>query len=326
MLADRFGRIHDYLRISLTDTCNFRCNYCMPEEHYTFLPSKQLMTPEELESIARIFKKLGVTKIRLTGGEPLVRSDFGEILDRLHKLDVDLYITTNGLLIDRYLEKIKASRVRSINVSLDTLDSATFQRITRRDGFKRVWKNIHLLIENEFHVKINVVAVKGQIENELLDFVEVTRNLPVHIRFIEFMPFPGNGWSREKVITARQMLETVASEFDIIKLTDKPHATAKKYQVIGNEGTFAFITTMSNQFCVDCNRLRLTADGKIKNCLFDKDELDLLSPFRAGFDIHEIIIQSISNKHKSMGGQFENGYEETDSKNIVNRSMIGIGG
>jgi molybdenum cofactor biosynthesis enzyme MoaA len=298
----------------------------MPEEHYRFFQGSQLMSAEEIGEIAKIFKELGVTKIRLTGGEPLVRNDFKDILEKIHKLNVDLFITTNGILVNKYLDDIIGAKIRSINVSLDSLNPETFKKITNRDGFHRVWSNIRLLIENGFHVKVNVVAVRGQIENELMDFIELTRNLPLHIRFIEFMPFQGNNWNKEKVITANQMLEQVSVEYDIVKLTDKPHETSKKYKVIGHEGTFAFITTMSNQFCNDCNRLRLTADGKIKNCLFDKGELDVLKAFRNKEDIREIILSAVNKKEKSMGGQFEKGYEQTESESIINRSMIGIGG
>lgn len=326
MLLDTFGRVHDYLRISLTDNCNFRCTYCMPDEDYAFLSSGQLMSADEIVSLATRFVSLGVKKIRLTGGEPLVRKDVDEILERLAALPVELLISTNGMLVHKHIDAFKKAGIRSLNISLDTLRPDEFRRITGRDKWQQVWDNILLLLEQDFRVKINVVARKGHIEQELHDFILLTRTLPLHIRFIEFMPFAGNHWDSRDVITADQMLALAADGFDVVKLRDEPHATAKKFKVIGHEGTFAFITTMSHQFCGDCNRLRLTAEGKIKNCLFGSEELDLLAVLRAGGDVKALIRQSVAAKHAAMGGQFENGYERTDAHTLINRSMIGIGG
>lgn len=326
LLTDNFGRIHNYLRISVTDNCNFRCSYCMPEDCHSFLKHGQLMTAAEIEALATIFVKRGVTKIRLTGGEPLVRKDFDEILERLSKLNVELLITTNGSLIHKHIDSFKKAGVVSVNVSLDSLKPTAFEEITKRNVFERVWSNVMMLLENDFRVKINAVAMRGSIEHELFDFIELTRSQPLHVRFIEFMPFAGNSWCKNKVITAAELLANAQEHYDIIKLKDEPHATARKYKAIGYEGTFAFITTMSNQFCGECNRLRLTAEGKIKNCLFGKDELDLLSALRNNEDVEALILKSVQNKHAAMGGQFEKGYQQTESTQLVNRSMVSIGG
>ncbi len=326
MLIDTFGRIHDYLRISLTDHCNFRCSYCMPELCYDFLPQQKLMTAAEIKQIASGFVQLGIRKIRLTGGEPLVRKDFGEILHGLSALNTELLITTNGALVDQYIDAFKKAHISTVNVSLDSLKREVFFEITKRDLFEQVWSNIILLLKNDFRVKINAVAINGYIEHEIIDFIRLTKDLPLHVRFIEFMPFAGNNWDLKKVITAQQLLDIAVREFDIVKLNDEPHATAKKYKAIGHEGTFAFITTMSKQFCNECNRLRLTADGKIKNCLFGKEELNILEKLRGGEDFSNLIFQSVKNKHAAMGGQFEKGYQQTDANDLVNRSMIGIGG
>lgn len=326
VLQDSFGRIHNYLRISLTDHCNLRCHYCMPNEHYPFLPQKSLMTANEIVQLAQIFVGLGVNKIRLTGGEPLVRKDFDEILLSLSKLNVELLLTTNGILIDKHLEQLKNAGVKTINISLDSLQEKAFEKITQRNEFQKTWNNVLLLLANGFRVKLNVVAIQGHIEQELFDFINLTKNLPLHVRFIEFMPFDGNHWNSNKVITAQEMLALAAQEFDLVKLIDEPHATTKKYKAIGHEGTIAFITTMSNQFCGDCNRIRLTAEGKIKNCLFGKEELDLLHALRNGEDITYIILQSVNNKHAMMGGQLAQDYTQTNADSIINRSMIGIGG
>jgi cyclic pyranopterin phosphate synthase len=269
---------------------------------------------------------LGVKKIRLTGGEPLVRKDFGQILEELARLPVELTLTTNGILVPQYLEVLKKAGVRSINVSLDTLQPEKFFKLTRRDQFAQVWTNILLLLQEGFRIKINAVALQGQIEEELIDFVRLTRDLPLHVRFIEFMPFTGNHWQAKQVITAAQMLEWVKKEVEVVKLEDKTHDTAKKYQVPGYAGTFAFITTMSEHFCGTCNRLRLTADGKIKNCLFGKEELDLLGALRQGLEVTPLILQSLARKHAALGGQFSQDYSQADPGAIENRSMITIGG
>lgn len=326
MLQDTFGRIHDYLRISLTDNCNFRCAYCMPVEEMEWMPQSRLMSKDEILKLAETFIGLGVKKIRLTGGEPLVRKEFPEILNRLASFPIELTLTTNGVLIHKHLAELKKAGVRSINVSLDTLNREKFLKLTRRDQLDQVWENIMLLLQEGFRVKVNAVALHGMIEDEICAFVKQTQNLPLHVRFIEFMPFQGNHWQSNKVVTAAQMLELVKSQFEVIKLEDKKHDTAKKYQVPGFVGTFAFITTMSEHFCGDCNRLRLTADGKIKNCLFGKEELDLLGALRRGEEVVPLIQQSVYRKHAALGGQFSPDYLKAIPEAIENRSMIKIGG
>ena len=284
------------------------------------------MQVDEIEQIAKTFVDLGVNKIRLTGGEPMVRKEFPEILHKISQLPVELSLTTNAVLADKYIGNLKAAGVKSLNVSLDTLNAETFRKVTKRDQFQRVWGNIHLLIEEGFRIKLNVVAIEEIIEKEILDFVAITKDLPLHVRMIEFMPFQGNHWNSKKVVTARQMLDLVEAEYDMVKLKDEPHATAKKYKAIGHEGTFAFITTMSEHFCGDCNRMRLTADGKMKNCLFGSEEIDLLRTLRKGEDIVPLIKNSVRRKHAIMGGQFSKSYKGADASQLKNRSMIKIGG
>lgn len=326
MLQDRFQRVHDYLRISLTDSCNFRCTYCMPEENIQYMPNAHLMQPDEIETIARKFVSLGVKKIRLTGGEPMVRKEFAEIVNRLAPLPVELTLTTNGVLAHQYIDLFRQAGIRSLNVSLDSLKPELFFKLTKRDKFQQVWDNILLLLQNDFRLKINVVALNGIIDKELLDFVQITKDLPLHVRFIEFMPFAGNLWESSKVMTAQKMLEMVMQEYDVVKLKDEPNATAKKYKAIGHTGTFAFITTMSEHFCGSCNRMRITADGKMKNCLFGKEEMDLLGALRSGKDIEPLIRLSLFNKHAALGGQFTPDYHKAEADKIENRSMIKIGG
>jgi cyclic pyranopterin phosphate synthase len=298
----------------------------MPNEEIEVMPHSHLMQTAEIEVLAKTFVRLGVKKIRLTGGEPLVRKEFPDILQRLSKLPVELTMTTNGILVHKHIELMKQVGMRSINVSLDSLDRETFYKLTKRDQFQQVWDNILLLLDQGFRVKINAVALAGIIEREILDFVKITEKLPLHVRFIEFMPFQGNHWKSEKVITAKQMLEIVSSNLPIVKLQDEKHATAKKFQVPGFLGTFAFITTMSEHFCGDCNRMRLTADGKMKNCLFGKEEMDLLAAIRAGQDVETMIVESVKRKHAMLGGQFSPDYLKAKAEEIENRSMIKIGG
>ncbi len=318
-LVDGFHRRHDYLRISLIDKCNLRCHYCMPTDLQSVYRKDQLMSANEIFSIAEIFVKLGVKKIRLTGGEPLIRKDIDDILDRLSVLQVKLCITTNGILIDRHINKMKDTGLKSVNVSLDTLKKSKFSAITQRDNFDQVYANIMLLVSEGFNVKVNVVVMKNTNEDELTDFIALTEKLPLHVRFIEFMPFEGNDWAKDKVVGYEEMLRNINSHFNIEKLTDPVHSTSKKYKIPGYTGTFAFITTMSTPFCSDCNRLRLTADGKMKNCLFSKNEVDLLEAFRNGHELTPIIKSCLLDKKATLGGQ-------PDPNQMENRSMILIGG
>lgn len=326
MIKDSFNRVHDYLRISLTDNCNLRCFYCMPEEEYEFTPASRLMQAGEIEELAKVFVRLGVKKIRLTGGEPLVRKDAAEIILALSKLPVQLTITTNATRLHHFLPTLQQAGIRSINVSLDTLQTEKFQLITRRDQFSTVYNNILSLIDAGIHAKVNVVVMKGMNDNEISDFIAWTKNTPVHVRFIEFMPFSGNHWTSNKVFTWQQILELIGTRYDYIRLNDEEHDTAKKYMVPGHAGTFAVISTMSAPFCSTCNRLRLTADGKMKNCLFSKEETDLLTALRNGEVIEPLIHQNISKKAEALGGQFNTDFEHLEAEAIKNRSMITIGG
>ena len=326
MIIDSFNRTHTYLRISLTDNCNLRCFYCMPEEEYEFSAASKLMQVDEIIALAKIFVAEGVNKIRLTGGEPLVRKDADKIILALSKLPVSLTLTTNATRLHNFVDVLKEANVQSLNISLDTLQPDKFLLLTRRDQFKEVYDNIELMLRNNFHVKINVVVMKGLNDGEINDFIEWTKDTPVHVRFIEFMPFSGNKWTSNKVFTLQQILEVVESKYTVTRLQDDKHDTAKKYTVPGHKGTFAVISTMSAPFCQGCNRMRLTADGKMKNCLFSKEETDLLTALRNGENVLPLIQQSIGSKAKELGGQFTTDFEHLHAEEIHNRSMITIGG
>jgi len=326
MIKDTFGRVHDYLRISLTDNCNLRCFYCMPEEKYAFAPAAKLMQADEIETIAKLFVKHGVKKIRLTGGEPLVRKDAPKILKSLGKLNVELAITTNGIRVDEMLTELLAANIKAINISLDTLIPEKFLKITRRDLFHRVRNNIDLLLKKNIRVKINVVVMKGLNDDEILDFIALTKHNNIEVRFIEFMPFSGNRWTSNQVFTLQEILMKVNSKYDIIPVQSEPNDTSIRYKIDGHLGSFAVISTMSQPFCDTCNRMRLTADGKLKNCLFSKEETDLLGELRKGEDILPLIQQTMIKKAKVLGGQFSGVFENIDASKLENRSMITIGG
>jgi cyclic pyranopterin phosphate synthase len=326
MITDKFNRVHDYLRISLTDNCNLRCFYCMPDEDYDFTPASRLMQTEEVLALSEIFVAEGVRKIRLTGGEPFVRKDAAKIISALSKLPVELTLTTNGTRLHDFVDVLADANIRSLNISLDTLDEDKFMLITRRNLFRQVMDNIELLIDKGVEVKINVVVMKDLNDKEINDFIAWTKYTPVKVRFIEFMPFSGNRWSSNKVFSADEILSVVGSAYDYIPVEGGPHDTARSYSIPGHAGNFAIISTMTNPFCGGCNRMRLTADGKLKNCLFSKGETDLLTALRSGEDVLPLIHQNIQGKAKELGGQFTTALQQIEALTIENRSMITIGG
>lgn len=326
-LVDTFGRNHNYLRISLTERCNLRCVYCMPEEGIVLRDKAEFMSAEETLEIAKQFVDLGVNKIRLTGGEPLIKRNAETIIRGLGTLPIELTLTTNGILVDRYIDTFKEAGIRSVNVSLDTLVEDRFSELARRNYFQRVIENIGLLEKNNIQVKINVVLIRGINDDEIIDFVELSKNKPYNIRFIEFMPFDGNNWDIDKKVGFQEIIDRVTEHFGadtFVQLAPKANDTARNFKINNGVGTFGIISTVTNPFCDTCNRIRLTADGKIKNCLFSNDELDLLAELRAGNDILPLIHQSIRSKKKERAGHplFTNNSIES----LKNRSMITIGG
>ena len=328
ILKDQFGRQHTYLRISLTEKCNLRCTYCMPANGIPLTPKSNLMTANEVFDIAKLFVENGVNKIRLTGGEPLVRKDFLKIVTQLKKLNTEIAITTNGVLLDRYLKELNQLNINNITVSLDTLQKEKFTSITRRNDFDKVWNNIIELSKISDQVKINVVLLKGVNDHEINDFIKLTQNHNFKIRFIEFMPFDGNEWDTSKLISQDFILNTINKEFNnnVVKLEDDKNDTSRNFKINGFTGSFAIISSVTNPFCDTCNRIRLTADGKIKNCLFSNSETELLNELRKGNDIENLIQQSILSKKKYRGGM--NTLQKLSDPNIHrnNRSMIAIGG
>lgn len=326
-IVDRFGRTHDYLRISLTERCNLRCFYCMPEEGIQLREKSVFMTSEEVVEIAKTFVELGIKKIRLTGGEPLIKKDAKNLLLQLGKLPIELAITTNAVLVDQFIDTFKEAGIKSVNVSLDSLKEEKFNNISRRNYFNRIKSNIDLLIEEGFNVKVNVVVIRDVNEDEIVDFVRWTQQSPVHVRFIEFMPFDGNNWNWDKKVSYEEIMKLVRNEFTekrVFKIQDAKNDTTRSYKLIHGIGTFGVISSMTNPFCDTCNRIRLTADGKIKNCLFSNSETNLLSAQRKGRDIKPLILDSILNKEKERGGNKD--FQDSAFELKGNRSMVTIGG
>jgi len=329
ILLDSHGRDHNYLRISLVERCNLRCFYCMPAEGVQLTPRSHIMTFEEIYTIAKTFVDHGVTKIRLTGGEPLIRKDIPLILEKLATLPVELSITTNAVIIHKFIDTLKLYGVNNINLSLDTLIKEKFKKITLRDHFEIVYNNIFLLVREGFNVKINAVLMRGVNDDEIIDFIKLTKDLPVSIRFIEFMPFDGNKWDLSKMVSYAEVMAYVNesfSEAELERLQDAPNDTSKNYKIKGYKGSFAIISSVTNPFCDSCNRLRLTANGQLKNCLFSSSESDLLTTLREGKPIEPVIQKAVLGKFKIRGGMDTLEKLQKPQLHTQNRSMTTIGG
>ncbi|CAG8641497.1 10801_t:CDS:2, partial [Funneliformis mosseae] len=306
-LTDRFDRQHTYLRISITERCNLRCNYCMPAEGVDLTPVHNLLSTEEIIRISQLFVSQGVNKIRLTGGEPTVRKDIVELIGELGKLKPQglqtIAMTSNGIALKRKLPKLVENGLNSLNISMDTLDPYKFELISRRKGLDRVLETIDQGIALGIRpMKVNCVVIRGVNDQEVLDFVELTRNKPIDMRFIEYMPFDGNKWNKKKLIPYREMLDNIKIKYpDVRKLSNDSHDTSKAFNVPGFVGRFGFITSMTDHFCGTCNRLRITADGNLKVCLFGNAEVSLRDLLRENVpdqQLLEIIGSAVKNKRK----------------------------
>ncbi|MCP4441435.1 MAG: GTP 3',8-cyclase MoaA [Aureispira sp.] len=329
MLIDKHNRVHDYLRLSITERCNLRCTYCMPSEGIDLTPKEHIMTNDEILDFAKIFVDMGIKKIRLTGGEPLVRKDAKEIIERLGQLPIQLAITTNGILLDRFMDTFKKAGLKSVNVSLDTLDQNKFELITRRDYFDRVYANILQYLDAGFKVKINAVVMKKFNCDEIIRFIDLGQHHNLQVQFIEFMPFGGNQWDWDKGMSMQEILDKAYAHYGktaVQRISDKANDTGKNYKIAGYKGSFNIISTITEPFCATCNRIRLTADGKLRNCLLATGEMDLLKPYRKGEDIQPLIVENIQAKAAERGG-WKNFEELANPDNhSQNRSMILIGG
>lgn len=325
-LVDSFGRKHSYLRISLTEKCSLRCVYCMPEEGVPLTPSEKLLTSDEIVHLATLFATFGVNKIRLTGGEPLVRKDAVDIIGRLSlipQLRV-LGITTNGLVLSKKIPELKKAGLTHINISLDTLVPGKFEFLARRKGWNVVRKSIDDALAGGFNsVKVNCVVMKGINDDELVDFVRLTESRNIEVRFIEYMPFDGNKWSKKKLVPFEEMLSVIRKQWpELERGQDDANHTSKLFKVPGWTGRIGFITSMTEHFCGTCNRLRITADGNLKVCLFGAHEVSLRDALRSKASTDELlsIIGSAVLKKKFSHA----GMDKLSS--LKNRPMILIGG
>jgi len=327
-LTDLHGRQHDYLRISISERCNLRCQYCMPEQGVDLTPSTQILSADEIVRIAGIFVSEGVNKIRLTGGEPLVRRDCVDIVRRLAVLPglQTVAMTTNGLSLYRKLPDLRTAGLTHLNISLDTLVPAKFEFISRRPkaGHAKVLRAIDASLELGYTpVKVNCVVMRGLNEDEIVNFVEQTKDRNIDVRFIEYMPFDGNKWNTKKMVPYQEMLDIITSRFpQFSRAEDAPNDTSKAWKVPGFKGQVGFITSMSDQFCGSCNRLRVTADGNLKVCLFGNSEISLRDAIRNNKDDSELkslIETAVKRKKPRHAGM-------NVLAGMKNRPMIKIGG
>ncbi|XP_057654557.1 molybdenum cofactor biosynthesis protein 1 isoform X2 [Diorhabda carinulata] len=305
VLTDLFGRNHTYLRISLTEKCNLRCKYCMPAEGVKLTENSKLLTTDEVLKITELFVKEGVTKIRLTGGEPTIRRDLVDIIYNLKKIDglQIVAMTTNGLVLTKQLVSLQKAGLDILNVSLDTLKPERYEVMARRKGWQRVMMGIDLALQLGYNpVKINCVMMKDFNDDEICDFVELTRDKNFDVRFIEYMPFTGNKWDVRKMVSYKDMVNRIRQKWpDISPLENNPNDTSKAWKVPGYEGQIGFITSMSDHFCDSCNRLRITADGNLKVCLFGNTEVSLRDAIRnkcSDDDLTALISAAVKRKKK----------------------------
>jgi cyclic pyranopterin phosphate synthase len=288
-LRDGHGRLIGDLRVSVTDRCNFRCQYCMPAEGLPWLERSELLTFEEIERLVRVLVPLGVRSIRLTGGEPLVRRGLPELISMLSAIDglEDLSLTTNGYLLERMAGELVEAGLKRINVSLDSLSRDRFFEITRRDALPQVVAGLEALerFPELGTVKVNCVAMRGFTEDEVLPFAELARRKPYQVRFIEFMPLDADrSWSQDRVLTGAEIRDLIARVHPLEPVRREAHATAKVWRFRDGQGEIGFVNPVSEPFCADCDRIRLTAEGKLRTCLFSLHETDLREPIRAGAD------------------------------------------
>jgi cyclic pyranopterin phosphate synthase len=301
-LVDGHGRQIADLRVSVTDRCNFRCQYCMPAEGLPWLERDEVLHFEEIERLVGLLAAMGVTDVRLTGGEPLVRREFPRLVAMLAPLVEDLSITTNGFLLERDAEALVRAGATRFNVSIDSLQRDRFYEMTRRDALPRVLCGLEVLAGfPEAHpIKINAVAMRGFTEDEVLPFARFAREYPYEVRFIEFMPLDADhAWTPDSVLSGAEVRAIVEAEYPLEPTPREPHATARVYRFADGHGSIGFINPVSEPFCGDCNRIRLTADGRLRTCLFSLNETDLRAPLRAGAsdaDLEEIVRAAVWRK------------------------------
>ncbi len=326
-LVDRFGRAHTYLRISITDRCNLSCRYCMPTGGVEWLPKKAILSFEEIERLVRALAARGVSKVRVTGGEPLVRRDALSLCRTLASVDgvQTLAMSTNAVLLADQAAAVRDAGVSHLNISLDTLRPDRFKRITGTDLHDRVLAGIDAAVRAGFEkIKINTVVMRGINDDEIAPFVAYAAERGLHVRFIEYMPFLGNGWNEATCMPYAEMRAVVEGLVGLepAEPDGGVHATAKDFRVRGSEATVGFITTMTDEFCGGCNRLRITAEGKFRNCLFAQKEIDLRGLLRGGA-ADEQLVAAITGE---LAEKWERHPDAPELQAMQRRAMIAIGG
>ena len=326
-LYDNHNRPITYLRLAVTDRCNLRCFYCMPAEGIPYLPKQQLLTYEEIERVVYLLAAMGIQKIRITGGEPFVRRDLMYLLQRISRIPgiQEIHITTNGVLAGEHITALKALGIASVNLSLDTLDRQRFLQITRRDALPQVLDCFQALLANDIPTKINAVVMEGQNTDDIIPLAELSRQYPISVRFIEEMPFNGQGnHYRTLVWNHRRILHTLQAYYPgLQKLPDALHSTSTHYRIPGYRGTVGIIAAFSRTFCGTCNRIRLTAQGTLKTCLYDDGVLDVRQRLRSGATDQELQQAFITAFHH----RAPDGFAAEQRRDLsITESMATIGG
>jgi molybdenum cofactor biosynthesis protein A len=329
LLTDNHGRKISYMRLAVTDKCNLRCFYCMPEDGLNWLSRTELMTFDEMLHTCSLLVKMGIEKIRITGGEPFVRKDIMALLTGISKLDglKELSLTTNGVLTAPYVPELKKIGVRSINLSLDTLDANRFFTITRRDEFANVMAALDSMLSHDIEVKINAVVMDGKNTQDIIPLVELAKELPVSVRFIEEMPFNGDGHVYDGLRwDYLRILDEIKSKYPQIKKLDDPaYSTSYNYQVPGHKGTIGIIAAYSRTFCGSCNRIRITPQGELKTCLYDDGVLNLKDLMRKGAS-DEVLQNSLLTAFNHRPADGWEAERARVAKTGIHESMATIGG
>jgi molybdenum cofactor biosynthesis protein A len=326
LLVDQHGRSLNYLRLSVTDRCNFRCYYCMPEEGINFAPRKELLSFDEMYQLSSLFVGMGIDKIRITGGEPFVRNGIIPFLYKLSELDGlrEIVVTSNGTLSAKHQSALKEMGIRKINISLDSLDADRFHRITRRDSFDTVYKGILGLLEDGFEIKLNCVVAENKNIEDIIPFVELTKDYPLSVRFLEEMPFNGtevsgySGWDYKRIYGHIEQQYT-----EISRLISDDNSTSINYKIPGYAGSFGIIPSFSRTFCGTCNRVRLSATGELRTCLYGPPAANLRDILRSGAsadDLQQVLLNAVAKREKD-------GFAaEALSQESIHTSMSALGG
>ena len=325
-ITDKFGRTFNYLRLAVNEHCNLRCIYCMPEEGAPFLDQAQLLSTNEIKIILRAMSDLGVKKVRFTGGEPLLRKDIIDLIKYSSQRSIfeSVHITTNGLLLSNYIDELEQAGLNGINISLDTLDAEKFKKITRRDEFQKVIKGLNAAILSDIkHIKVNVVAMRDFNQNEILDFVELTKTNDITVRFIELMPFDSHQiWKTGKYYGADKILSHLRENIKYLRPISGSNTEHHIFQIDGYKGRVAVIPSFTRTLCKKCNRIRITADGKLLNCLYSKKETNIRDVIRQGLS-NELIKDMI---RQAMSEKMIDGWSAQRQGNDSRGSMTQIGG